>query len=213
MFTIDLLKGEAIPLKSTLGGFVIMAITAVAPIVALIGMFALYQNNQAAVSDKEKEIAKLQAEIDELSDAVNLQEALRKEMAAYGECLSEVSSSISKHTQWSPVLKTLMENIPDSVMLTSLELEHESVRKKVPKKDDPGKKVEVSVPVRILRVGVSGGRQSNPDEAVKEFIDRLWVCDTLRSKLERIGHSQEYVETDGRQLISYEISCRFKPGL
>ncbi|MHC4119392.1 MAG: PilN domain-containing protein [Planctomycetota bacterium] len=213
MFTIDLLKGEAIPLKGTTGGFVIIAITVVAPIVAAIGMFALYQNNQAAVSGKEKEVAKLQAEIDKLSDAVDLQDALQNEKTVCGKCLSEVKSSVSRHTQWSPILATLIENIPDSVMLTSLEIEHESVRKKVPKKDDPKKKVEVSVPVRILRVGVSGGRQSKPDKAVKEFMDRLWVCDTLRSKLQKIWHSQEHVETDGRQLISYEISCLFKPGL
>lgn len=213
MFTIDLLKGEAIPLKGTPVGFVMMAITVVVPIVAAIGMLALYQNNQAAVSGKERELAKLQAEIDRLSDAVDLQDALKKEKGVYGKCLSEVKSSVSRHTQWSPVLTTLIENMPNSVMLTSLEIEHESVRRKVPKKDDPKKKVEVSVPVRILRVGVSGGRQSKLDEAVKEFMDRLWVCDTLRSKLEKIWHSQEHVETDGRQLISYEISCLFKPGL
>ncbi len=213
MFTIDLLKGEAIPLKGTPGGFVIMAITVVAPILAAIGMFALYQNDQAAVSVREKEIAKLEAEIGKLSDAVELQDALQKEKTVYGKCLSAVKSSISRHTQWSPVLTTLMENMPDSVMLTSLEIQHESVRKKVPRKDDPTKKVEISVPVRILRLSVSGGQQSNPDKAVKDFMDRLWACDILRSKLEKIGHSQEHVELDGQQLISYEISCLFKPGL
>ena len=213
MFTIDLLKGKAIPLKGMPGGLAIMAMAALAPIAAALGMFTLYQNNQIAVSVREKEIAKFEAEIGKLSGAVELQDALQKEKMLYGRCLSEVKSSISRHKQWSPVLRELMENIPDSVMLTSLEIKHESVRRKVPKKDDPKKKVEVSIPVRVLRLSVSGGQQSNPDEAVKDFMDRLWACDTLRSKLEKIGHSQEHVELDGQQLISYEISCFFKPGL
>jgi Tfp pilus assembly protein PilN len=185
MFTIDLLKGKAIPLTGMPGGLAIMAMAALAPIAAALGMFTLYQNNQIAVSVREKEIATFEAEIGKLSGAVELQDALQKEKMLYGRCLSEVKSSISSHKQWSPVLTELMENIPDSVMLTSLEIKH----------------------------GVSGGQQSNPDEAVKDFMNRLWACDTLRSKLEKIGHSQEHIELDGQQLISYEISCVFKPGL
>ena len=213
MFTIDLLKGEAIPLKNTAGGLVIMAITAAVPVAAAIGMFTSHQNNQTDVSAREKEIAKMEAKIGELSYAVELRDRLQKERIEYEKGLSEVKSSIRRHMQWSPVLATVMENIPDSVMLTSLEIEHDSVRMKVPKKDDPTKKVEVSVPVRVLRLNVTGGQQSNPDEAVKDFMDSLRASDTLGPKLEKIVHSQEHVEQDDQQLISYEISCLFKPEL
>ncbi len=213
MFTIDLLNGQAIPPKGKPGGLAIIAMTVVAPVAVAIVMFLIYFNNKVALSVKEKEIARYEAEIDNLSDAVKTRNELQQEKHAYSNYLSEVNSSISKHTQWSPALATLIENIPDSVILTSLEIEHDLVRKQVPKKDNPKKKVEISVPMRILRVGVSGGDQGNCDRAVKDFMDRLWASASLGPRLENIGHSQESTEQNGRNVISYEISCYFKPGL
>ncbi len=213
MFTIDLLNGQAIPPKTTPGGLAILAMTAAVPIAVAIGMFVMYLNHDDALSAKEKEVAGLETEIGMHSGAVKMRNALQKEKQAYGKYLSEVKSSISKHTQWSPVLTTLMENIPDSVILTSLAIEHDSVRKSVPKKDNPKKKVEISIPVRILRLGVSGGGQGNCDQAVKDFMGRLWASASLGPKLENIGHSQQSAEVDGGDVISYEISCFFKPGL
>ena len=213
MFTIDLLKGQAIPPKGRPGGLAIMAMTAVVPIAAAMGMFILYLNNDVAASVRMKEITRLELEIRKLSGAIKLQNALEKEKAAYRKCLSEVKASTGRHVQWSPVLTTLMENMPDSVVLTSLAIEHDSVRKKVPKKGNPKKKVEISVPVRILRLSVTGGHQSNCSQAVKDFMDRLWASASLGPKLEKISHSQEQAKMDGKQLVSYEIGCFFKPGL
>ena len=210
MFTIDLLKGHGIPAKSRPGGLVIMAMTAVVPIAAAMGMFTLYLNNDVAASVREKEIARLDTEISKLSGAVKLQNALLNEKTTYRKSLSEVRSSISKHTQWSAVLMTLVENMPDSVILTSLEIEHDSVRKRVPKKNNPEKTVEISVPVKILRLSVRGDDQG---QAVKDFMDRLEASASLGPKLEKIWASQEQVEENGQQLVSYEINCLFKPGL
>lgn len=213
MFTIDLLNGQAIPPKGKPGGLAILAVTAIVPIAVAMGMFVTYLNNKVALSVKQKEIARYEAETGKLSDAVKTQNALEQEKQAYGKYLSEVRSSVSRHTQWSGVLTTLIENLPDSVILTSLAIEHESVRKSVPKKDDPKKKVEISVPVRILRLGVTAGDQRNCDQAVREFMDHLWVSASLGPMLETIGHSQKSVKVEGQNVMSYEISCFFKPGL
>lgn len=213
MFTIDLLNGQAIPPKGKPGGLAIIAMTAVVPIAVAMGMFITYLNNDVALSVKKKEISRYEVEISKRSGDVKMQNALKEEKQAYGKYLSEVRSSVGKHTQWSPVLTTLMENIPDSVILTSLEIEHDSLRKTVPKKDDPKKKVEISIPVKILRLGVSGGDQGNCDQAVKDFMGRLCASASLGPSLDNIAHSQASEEIDGRDVISYEISCFFKPGL
>jgi len=213
MFTIDLLNGQGIPPKATPGGLAIIVITAVLPIALAIGMFVMYQNNADTLSAREEEIAKYETEISKYSNDVKMKNALEKEKQAYTKYLSEVKSSLDKHTQWSPVLTTLMEKIPDSVILTSLEIEHDSVRKSVPKKDDPKKKIEIDVPVRILKLGVAGGEPGNSDQAVQDFMGSLLASDTLGPKLEKIGHSQESRVVDGDDVISYEISCFFKPGL
>ncbi|MFH1719579.1 MAG: hypothetical protein ABIF19_19685 [Planctomycetota bacterium] len=212
MFTIDLLNGQAIPLKSKPGGLAILVVTAAIPVTFAMGMFSFYLHNNITASVEAKEIARYEEEIDKLSDVVKMQAALKREKAAYIDCLTEVKSSITSHTQWSPVLTTLIENMPNSVVLTSLEVEHDSVKKKVPKEDDPKKMVEISVPVRTLRLKVSGGPQRNCDEAVKEFMDRLSSSEFLAPRLEKIGVSQESEKIEGQDVVSYEISCVFKPG-
>ncbi len=212
MFTIDLLNGQAIPLKSKPGSLVIIAVTVAMPIAVAMGILSFYQHNRIVVSVKKQEIAKCQVKIDELSDAVELQKALEKEKTAYGSCLSEVKSSIKRHTQWSPVLTTLMENIPDSVVLNTLAVEHGTVKRKAPKKDDPDQMVEIDVLIRTLRLSVSGGPQNNCDDAVRDFRDRIRTSAYLGPRLEKIGVSQKSEMLDGQDVVSYEISCVFKPG-
>jgi Tfp pilus assembly protein PilN len=212
MFTIDLLNGQATPMKSRPAGLAIVAVTAVVPVTVALGMVHLYLNNNAALATIEQQIVRYEADAGKFTDAVIQQEALKKERIAYSKCLSEVSSSIKRHTQWSPVLTTLTESMPDSVVLTSLEVEHNSVKKKVPKKDDPQKTVDIDVLVRTLRLTVSGRSAGNCDEAVRDFRDRLRSSAFLGPKLENIGVSQKSETLEGRDVVSYEISCIFKPG-
>ena len=212
MFTIDLLKGQAIPLKSKPGSLAIIVISAAIPITIAVGMLSIYQRNTIVVSVQGKEIVKCQAEIDKLSDAVELQKALEKKKTAYGNCLLEVKSAIKRHTQWSPVLTTLMENIPDSVVLNTLTVEHKTIKKKVPKENNPKKMVDIDVLVRIVRLTVSGGQQSNCDDAVRDFRDRIQASAFLGPKLEKIEVSQKSETLDGQDVVSYEIICVLKPG-
>ena len=212
MFTIDLLNGQAIPLKSKPGSLAIIVISAAIPIAVAAGTLSFYQRNTIVVSVKAQEIATFQAKIDKLSGAVELQKALEKKKTDNGSCLSEVKSSLNRHTQWSPVLTTLMENIPDSVVLNTLAVEHKTVKRKVPKKDDPEKMVNIDVLVRILRLSVSGSHQNNCDEAVRAFRDRIRTSAFLGPKIESIGVSQKSETIDGQDVVSYEISCVLKPG-
>lgn len=213
IFTIDLLNGRALPLKGKPGGLAVMAVTAAVPMAVAIGLVGLYLHNNAAVAATEKEIAHYEAQIGELSDAVQRKAALEKEKIAYKNYLSEVSSSIKRHTQWSPILTTLIENMPDSVVLTNIEVEQKSVKKKVPKPDDPQKTVEIDVLVKTLRLRVSSGSDRNCDDAVRDFRDRLRSSQLLGPKLENIAVAQESETREARTVVSYEISCIFKPEL
>jgi len=210
MFTIDLLKGQAIPLKSKPGSLVIIVTSAAIPVIVAMGMLSFYHRTSIAASAREKEITKYQAEIDKLSDAVKLQRELENKKILYSSCLTEVNTALKRHIQWSPVLTTIMDNIPDSVVLNSLSVEYKTVKKKAPKKDSPDKMVEVDVLVRTLRLGVIGSNQTSSDEAVRDFRDRLLSSKFLGPKLENIGVSQKSEMHDGREVVSYEISCVFK---
>ncbi len=213
MFTIDLLKGQGVPMKSSPGGIAIAAATVAVPFIVAIIMFGFYLNDKTAASLKKQEVARCQAEIDKLSGAVELHESLEKEKIVYGDCLLEVKSSISRYIQWSPVLVTLVENMPNSVVLTALEVREDSVRKKVPKKDNPQEMIEANVPVKILRMSVSGRPKYDCNKDVRDFQKRLNSSPFLGPKLENIIVSRESKTLEGRDVASYDIDCVFKARL
>ena len=50
MFTIDLLKGQGIPIKSRPEGIVIAAVTLAVPIIIAVIIFSFYLNNSIVIS-------------------------------------------------------------------------------------------------------------------------------------------------------------------
>lgn len=213
MFTIDLLKGQGIPAKAGPEGILFGVLASAVPLILGLAMFGFYISDKIVTSVMEKEIANYEASMSRLSEAAELQKSYEKEKDAIERCLSEVASSIGNHCQWSPVLATLAENMPDSMVLTKLEVKQSSVKKKVPRKDDPKKMVDVSVPVRTMHMSLCGTSEDNYDQEVRDFRNRLRFSELLVSRLQDIRVAQGVDKLDGRAVVSYEIDCIFKPEL
>jgi len=212
-FTIDLLKGQGLPLRSSPAGIAVTVICAALPIVIAIVTAGLYMHNKISISQRKNEIKVLAKKVDELSDTVERQKALEKEKIHYAVCLSEVKSSIGKFSQWSPVLTVLVENMPSSVVLTELEVEQDIVKKKVPDKENPKTTTDIETFVTTMRVTVSNISQSNSDEAVKEFRDYLCSSAFLGPRLEKVAVSKESGYLEGQNVVNYLIDCVFKAEL
>jgi hypothetical protein len=213
MFTIDLLKGQGVPMKSGPWCVAIAIMAFVVPILVAIIMLGLYASNKIVIKVTKQEMVNYENGINTLSEAVKRQESLEKGKNNMNSCLSEALSSAGKHIQWSPILATVVESMPDTMVLTKLEVKQVSVNEKVPQKDDPNKTVVVSVPASSLLMSVSGRSQANNDKAVKEFKDRLRLSSLLAPKIEDIVISQRTETLDGREVASYDIDCIFKPEL
>lgn len=210
MFTIDLLKGKSIPVKRGPWGMVITAVAFAVPVIIALVMLGFYLSDRIVISSRRQTVINYEKYIDKLSDAVKLQESFEMEKNNINNCLSEALSSADRHTQWSPILTTLVENMPDSMVLTRLEVKQRSSVKKVPQRDDPNKMVDVGVMVNTLQMGVCGRPQSNNDKAVKDFKDRLLLSVSLAPKIDDIVISQKSDTFEGQDVVSYEIDCIFK---
>jgi Tfp pilus assembly protein PilN len=213
MFTVDLLKGQGLPMKNRPTGIIISAVAVAVPIIIAITMLSVYLRNKIIISVQKQEIARWETETGKFAGLVKLQESFEKDRVVYSSCLAEVKSSIGRFAQWSPVLATVVENMPDSVALTALEAKQRSIRKKIPQKDDPTKTTDVDVPVRTLRVSVCSTPQTNSDEVVRDFQARLRSSAFLSPRLENITVSQESSKLEGQDVVIYQIDCVFKPGL
>ncbi len=131
MHTIDLLRGQGIPAKTTLGSVAMIIVIIAIPILAAAGMVDRYLQNKTDIEIKQQAITTEKATIEKFADAVKFKESLNRQQSAVNDKLSEVSSSLGKHIQWSPILKTLADYMPAQMVMSGLRAESTSLRKKV----------------------------------------------------------------------------------
>ena len=213
MFEIDLLQGQGVPIKSSPKNIAVTAIAFAVPVIASIIMFSAYLKNNISMSIQKNQIANYEAKIEQLSDALQMQKSFEQEKEAIKTSLDEAKSVLARHTQWSPILVELVKNMPDSVILTRLEVKQHFTKRKVPKKDDPERTVDISVPIRTLRITLNADPQTNSDQAVKNFRNNLLASAVIGPKLEDLRISQEVENFLGKEVVSYEIDCVLKPQL
>lgn len=210
MFTIDLLKGQAVPMRNRPEGIAIGVIALLVPVVAAIAMFGLYVGEGIAKVSDEREITRLDKEIAKLQDALELRKSFEQEKVAIAKSLLEVESSINRHTQWTPILVSVVKNLPKSLVLMKLQVKENSIKKEVKDKDDPEKTVEISIPVRVLQMSIKGDSKSNCDNAVKEFCDTLRNSTQVRPRPKKVEISDVDVLEESKMVL-YEIDCVFEP--
>jgi hypothetical protein len=210
MFTIDMLKGKALPIKIKPFGIVMAVVTSAIPVLITVVIIGLHIHSRVVTSIKENEVVALEAKIEKLSDAVTLQKALESQKMYFTSCISEIKSSIKRFTQWSPILTALVKDMPNSVVLTDLEIRRKSIRKKVPDKTDPAKLVDKDIPITTVRLIVSDVEQSNNDKAIQDFKDSICSSSVIGPKLEKITVSRESEMGRERSVVKYMIDCVFK---
>lgn len=221
MFTIDLLKGQGRPVRTRPQGIAIFVSTFVVPMLVAILMAGYYYNNKVVISINKQNIANYTKQIGRLADILKLKKSLEKDKTNLNNCLSDVASSIGRHTQWSPILVSLVQNLPESVVINSLEVRQTSVKKKavagggvIAEKDNKDKTADTSVTVRTLRMRLCGNPNSDFDREIKAFRDRLLASNVIGTKLEDVVIASQTNDTmDGRNVVSYDIDCVFKPGM
>jgi len=212
MFTIDLLKGQGIPIKSRPESVAVVASAVAISIIVTIVMFSFYLNNNIAISLQKQEITNYETKLSRLSHVLELQKSFEDEKNTINSILSEVWSSLDRHTHWSPVIAALVKNMPNQMLLTMLEGKQKYIKTKVPGKNNPKEDVEITVPVRSLHIGVSASPQYDCDKMIRSYTDRLRASTLLGPRLESISVSQKADTLEGLDIVSYQIDCIFKLG-
>jgi Tfp pilus assembly protein PilN len=216
MFTIDLLKGQGRPVRTKPQGVAIFVATFAIPAVVALVLAGYYTRTSVVISVQKQNINSLDLQIKRLSDAIKYKTGCEKEKASIANCITDVASSIQRHTQWSGTLMSLLENLPDSVIISSIEIQYTYTKKKAAagSAEKTDKKKDSSVIVRVLKIKVSGNPSYNCDLEVRAFRDRLKASKELGPKLEDvIIASQGHENYDGRDVVTYDIECIFKPGM
>ncbi len=213
MFTIDLLKGQGIPIKSRPEGIAIVAIALAVPLIAAMVMIGYFTHSKVVMSIQKQRMLSYQTKAKQLSSALDIQKAFESEKKGINVCITEASASIERHSQWSRTLVGLVENLPSSLVMTELSVKQRSVRLKVPKADDPKKTIDITVPARTLQINVSGRADNNLDEQIRDYRNAIRSFPLLEQKLKDVRVSQGSGTLDDEEVVSYEVDCIFKPQL
>jgi len=211
MYTIDLLKGQGIPIRTKPTNIVVGVITLLVPVIVSIALLGYYLKGNIGIKVKQKELASYQANIAGMSDIIELQQAFEMEKSVINSSMDEVYSALGIQFKWSEFLELVARNMPPEVVLTELEAGKKFIKKEIPSEDNPEEMVEVDGVERTLKMRVSGLPEQNCDEEVRDFMDKIRFSEKFGAKIQNITVSQEFEQVNDENIISYQIDCIFKP--
>jgi len=211
MFTIDLLNGSAVPRKSEPREVLLAAAPFVLPVLIAIIMVASFVRGGSLIDSKKAEIESLEQKMLGLEDDIKFYDDIEGQIGKINTCLSEAAAPINQYISFSTVLQILAENTPDSIVLKELSVKRTDVKKSVPDRKDPSKKVQVSLIKRTLRLNACGLSIFESDNAVREYVYRLGKSKELMHLIDDIRIvSSEADKLDDRNVTRYKIDCLFK---
>jgi hypothetical protein len=210
MHTIDLLRGEGVPAKATLGGAAMVVVIVVVPILAAAAMVDRYLQNKTEIGIKQQAITVEEKTIAEFADAVKYTESLQKQQQGVYSRLSEVGSCLGDYVQWSPVLETIAKYMPARMVMSSLKAESTSERRQVKSADNSKRTVNVTISRRKLILDITGSELRDYGSVVQDYASRLKSSPVLGPKLEGIEVSQKPLSTGAVNTVSYTMDLTFK---
>ena len=211
MYEIDLLKGEGVPIRSRPGGIAFACLVIAVPLIAGIAMISIYLEHRVATSVQSQQLTRLRRVTAALSGALETKRSLEDQKTLGAHLLGDVKTALTRHTQWSTTLTTVIDCLPEALILTKLAATRDTVRREMPSPDNPDVMITANIPVRSLQVRVAGRHEDTAYRAVRAFQDRLRTSATLASRIDTLTVSQESEFLDGESVVSYELICAFKP--
>ena len=213
MFTLDLLKGEGIPAKTRPEGILIMTVGVAVPVFAALLMMGNYMRTNVAVAVCRQDIADCDRKIGNIADAVKAQKAVMDEKDLLNKIVKEGFVAAKRHTPWSPVIKMLVDKLPDSLILSKLEARQSFVEVK-----QGGSDKKAVVPLRSLSISAFSNPRSSlgisaSDEVVRQFRNSLLISGPLSARLEDVKISQRVGSAESKEVVFYDIDCLFKVGM
>jgi hypothetical protein len=210
MHKVDLLNGQGIPPRTTFVTIAIIVLMVAVPFAAAAAMTDRYLQNRETIVIRKQETARYQATVDDLVEAVASKESIEKRGYIIHGKLLEVSSCVGDYVQWSPILETLAKNMPPKMVMSKLSAKSRLEKRRVPKRYEPGKTIDVPFSKRTLVLEISGDLPGNYETLVRDFRNQLKSDPGLGPKLKDITASKKPFGTGDDKTVSWTMNLIFE---
>lgn len=211
MYTIDLLKGQGIPIKHRRGGMLFVVVMAAVPLLIFAVLVTEYIANSTRLMTYQNSIREHEKQIAKLAPALEAKASMESQCSDMRVCLGDVAKVVGRNEQWSDILVSLVQNMPATMLLGKLDVRINSITKQTPDRADPNKLKTVAVSTRTLQISLLGDRQSDNIAAVRTYIDMLRTSPELADRVDDIRLvGQEVDKLRDRNMMRYDIDCVFK---
>jgi hypothetical protein len=191
MHTIDLLKGQGLPAKTTLGSVFFAVLIFVLPLLIGAGMVGFYAINKTNIEIKQGEIERLEKVITDSQPNVLKTKNLVKERDSYAARLAEVSKCVDTYLQWTPVLIAVSENMPDNMIMRSLSVANDGARSAAKRNTDPNKPLTIPIPQRKMTAELVSSGTETFYTTVQDYQKKLKSSESLQSELKTLTYTMQ----------------------
>ena len=209
MLTVDLLKGQGVPIKSRPGGAALLALVIAIPLIASMVLGTEYYNDRIEHKMLKSQWNDLEMKILGLRAGVKFQESDRGKISNLNACLAEVHDTLLQHIQWTPVFRALVENLPDDLYFEDMNVKTITEKRVVPKRNEPDVSITIEVPRNILFLGTYSKVGEQQREEVLEYIQKLNSLENLKDVVETIRLLAEANDSQ-EGIVRYSMECIFK---
>lgn len=210
MFTIDLLKGVGVPIKTKPGGTLIIVISFIVPVTLAAFIFGTIMSNSILISTNKRSYVHFQKKIDEMLPNLDIQNLSQKRINHLIEGHREIADVIHWHVQWTGVLDALVNNMPPSMILDELDARtFPGDQKQVQSRKDPLKKTQIIEPETALKIKVHTEMVENYSGIPLKFITALRETSLPDLKFEDL-HEESSGTDPSNNIATSEIACIIK---
>ncbi|MBW8002143.1 MAG: hypothetical protein FVQ80_08975 [Planctomycetes bacterium] len=208
MFTIDLMKGQGLPVKTDIKIMTATAIAFSVPCILLFLMVGSFFYSRIVIKTQTHSLKEHQARFEKLKPKVEQGKMQKAEQKKITLCLTETDDVIDKYVQWTQLMMLLSEHLPQEMVIGRLEVKLKTVSKRVPRKDDPDRKINIPVSARTLLINTYSFTNYDSDHAVKQFQQNLLASKWFKDNVQDIVVASRRPENiDREDIIMYELNC------
>jgi len=202
MFKIDFLKGQGLPARSQTAEMGLFGGIAAVFVLILCLLFVRYCDNALTLRTKQKHLDSLESTLRETASRGSIKSRIRKNLAIYNECHSEIAGSLGRYVQWTPLLRELANSLPSSMLINELSVTRTVNKEKVTSIREPDKQVDFEIVNRTLNSNLYDFNPDANNTAVKSYLASWRNSEVLNNAFEKVylaeSSDAEYKDSAGR---------------